>query len=323
MPEKLSDNKTEITANSAWERTVLEKLAFAAVNEQRRGRYWSIFFKSLFAVYIGLGIWLIYDPLSHGNVSAASKHTAVIDVTGVIADGAESSADNIIDGLHDAVENKGTKGIILHFNTPGGSPVQAGYVYDEIRRIKKEKPDLPILAVVSDVCASGGYYIAAAADKIYVHPSSVLGSIGVIMNGFGFVDTLKMLGVERRLVTGGAHKALLDPFGPVDMLEKERIQNLVNQIHQQFIDAVKTGRGERLKETPDMFSGMVWAGNEAVALGLADDLGDVRHVAKDIIGAEDRVNYTPQEHLLDRVSRRLGTSFGHSITGFLGLNGVR
>jgi protease-4 len=321
MSEQQSDHKAGAESanagNSNWERGVLEKLVFATVTEQRRARHWGIFFKSLFAIYLGVSIWLIASPFGHENLSTSNKHTAVIDVTGTIADGAESSADNIIDGLRDAADSKSVKGIILHFNTPGGSPVQAGYVYDEIRRIKKEKPDLPILAVVSDLCASGGYYIAAAADKIYVHPSSVIGSIGVIMNGFGFVDTIKMLGVERRLVTGGAHKALLDPFAPVDAVEKERIQQLVDQIHQQFIDAVKQGRGTRLKETPDMFSGLVWAGSEAIALGLADDLGDVRHVAKDIIGAEDRVNYTPQEHLLDRISRQMGTSFGHSITGLM------
>jgi protease IV len=321
MSESQSDHKANnesAQANSStWERAVLEKLAFAAITEQRRARYWGIFFKFLFILYLGVGTWLIMEPFDHDNVSGIGNHTAVIDVTGVIADGVEASADNIIDGLRDAVANKNTKGIILNLNTPGGSPVQAGYIYDEIRRIKKENPDLPILAVVSDLCASGGYYVAAAADKIYVHPSSVVGSIGVIMNGFGFVDTLKMLGVERRLVTGGAHKALLDPFGPVDVVEKERIQQLVDQIHRQFIDAVRQGRGNRLKETPDMFSGMVWAGSEAIALGLADDLGDVRHVAKDIIGAEDRVNYTPQERLLDRISHQLGTSFGHSVTGFM------
>ncbi|QFY42941.1 S49 family peptidase [Candidatus Methylospira mobilis] len=321
MSESQSDHKAKAeTTNSNqsnWERAVLEKLVFAAVGEQRRARYWGIFFKSLFAVYLGVSLWLIAGPFDRESASGGNKHTAVIDVTGVIAGDTESSADNIIAGLRDAADSKNVKGIILHLNTPGGSPVQAGYVYDEIRRVKKEKPDLPILAVVSDMCASGGYYIAAAADKIYVHPSSVVGSIGVIMNGFGFVDTIKMLGAERRLITGGAHKALLDPFGPVDAVEKERIQQLVDQIHLQFIDAVKQGRGNRLKETPDMFSGMVWAGSEAIALGLADDVGDIRHVAKDIIGAEDRVNYTPQEQLLDRLSHQLGSSFGHSISGFL------
>jgi protease-4 len=204
-------------------------------------------------------------------------------------------------------------------NSPGGSPVQSAYVFEEIRRIKKEKPGLPIHAVVSDLCASGCYYIAAAADKIFVHPASVVGSIGVIMNGFGFVDTMQRLGVERRLLTAGEHKALLDPFSPVNEVEKQHLQEVIDSVHQQFIAAVKQGRGERLKESPDLFSGLVWTGEEAIKLGLADAVGDARSVAKDVIGEKETVNFTPRERLIDRISHRLGASLGAALQSAAGL----
>lgn len=300
-------------APASWEREVLEKLLLASVNEQRRARRWGIFFKSLFLAYLAVVLWLVAEPFVGHTRAGSSEHTAVVDVVGMIADGAETNADNIIEGLRAAVEDKGTKGIILRMNTPGGSPVQSAYVYEEIRRIKKEKPNLPIHAVVSDLCASGGYYIAAAADKIFVSPASVVGSIGVIMNGFGFVDAIGRVGVERRLMTAGEHKAMLDPFTPVSPVEKEHIQGVLNNVHSQFIDAVKQGRGERLKENPDLFSGLVWTGEEGVRLGLVDEFGDVRSVAKTVIGAEEMVNFTPREHLIDRLSHRIGASFEHAL----------
>jgi len=304
-------NKNSVPAH--WERELLEKVLLASLNEQRRSRRWGIFFKLLFLAYLAAALWLVAEPFGGLTHSGSAKHTALIDVQGMITDGAEANADGIIEGLRAAIEDKATKGIILRMNTPGGSPVQAAYVYEEIRRIKKEKPNLPIHAVVSDMCASGGYYIAAAADKIFVNTASVIGSIGVIMNGFGFVDAIGKLGVERRLMTAGDHKAILDPFIPVSSREKEHIQGLINNIHHQFIDAVKQGRGNRLKNDPELFSGLVWTGEEGIKLGLVDAVGDVRSVAKNVIGAEELVNFTPREHLFDRLSHRIGASFEHAL----------
>ena len=319
MSEQKTDEHTP--GQSVWEREVLEKLVMASVTEHRRARRWGIVFKSLLLAYAVVALWLIAEPLSGRKHSDSGQHTAVISVAGPIVDGAETNADNIIEGLRAAVESKGTKGIILKMNTPGGSPVQAAYVYQEIRRLKQEKPDLPIHAVVSDLCASGGYYIASAADKIFVSPSSVVGSIGVIMNGFGFVDAMKNLGIERRLMTAGEHKAILDPFTQVNPAEKSHIQGLINDVHRQFIDAVKQGRGERLKENPDLFSGLVWTGDESIRLGLADQIGDVRSVAKEVIGAKELVDFTTQERLIERLSHRIGASFGQSVAEMLGLSG--
>lgn len=293
-----------------WERETLEKVLLASVEEQRRARRWGIFFKSLLALYVGVALWMTFKPLGKASRDEGAGHTAVIDVVGLIAPGQQASAENLIEGLRSAAENKNTKGIILRMNSPGGSPVQAAYVYEEIRRLKKLKPELPIHAVVADMCASGGYYIASAADKIYVNNASIIGSIGVIMGSFGFVDTMKMLGVERRIMTAGAHKALLDPFAPVDVVAEKHMQGLLGQVHQQFIAAVKEGRGARLKETPDMFSGLIWTGGEGIRLGLADEIGDARSVAENIIGAKKLVDFNPEENFLDRMTRRFGAAAG-------------
>ena len=198
-------------------------------------------------------------------------------------------------------------------NTPGGSPVQSDYIYREIKRLKGEHPDTPIYAVVSDICASGGYYIAAAADKIYVNPASIVGSIGVIMNGFGFVDTMNKYGIERRLITAGEHKAMLDPFSPADAEEKAHMKGLILQVHQQFIQSVKAGRGDRLKDNPDLFSGLVWTGEESVKLGLADDIGSAGSVARDIIGEEKIINFTQQQDFMSRLSKRIGAALEHIV----------
>lgn len=321
--EMLEEQETTPTTgknpSTPWEREVLEKLLLASISEQRKARRWGILFKSLFLIYLAIALWLVAEPFGGLSRSGSSTHTAVVDVEGMIAEGGATNADNIIEGLRAAIEDKRTKGIILRMNTPGGSPVQSAYVYEEIRRIKKEKPNFPIFAVVSDLCASGGYYIAAAADKIFVNPVSVVGSIGVIMNGFGFVDAISKLGVERRLMTAGEHKAIMDPFKPVSEVEKEHIQGLINHIHQQFIGAVRQGRGARLKDDPELFSGLVWTGEESIKLGLADEVGDVHSVAKTIIGAEDLVNFTPREHLFDRLSHRIGASLGYALQSAVGL----
>ncbi len=305
--------------NSGWERDLIEKVALAAITEQTRARRWGIAFKSLLFVYLFIVLGVAIDP-KFGNEHHGSKgddHTAVIDLMGQIGEDKDANADSIIKGLRDAVEDKHTKGIILHANSPGGSPVQSAYVYDEIRRIKKEHPSLHIFTVVSDMCASGCYYIASATDKIFVNPASLVGSIGVLMDGFGFVDGMQKLGVERRLLTAGSHKAMLDPFTPRKENETIYMQSLLNQVHQQFITAVKTGRGSRLKETPELFSGLVWTGEEGVKLGLVDEFATQNEVAKNLIGAENEVNFTPQEHLFDRLAGRLGTSFGQTIGSFL------
>jgi protease-4 len=299
-----------------WEKEVLEKLAFAAIDEQKTARRWGIFFKLLTFGYLLLIFAIAVYPKWEAQMESSGdeKHAAIIDVAGVIAEGNDgTSADAVIEGLRDAVKDSNTKGIILNINSPGGSPVQSAYIYDEIRRLKGKHPDMPIYAVVGDICASGGYYIASAADKIYVNSASIIGSIGVIMNGFGFVNVLEKLGVERRLLTAGAHKALLDPFSPAKEQETQHMQGLLNQVHQQFIDAVKAGRGNRLKESPDMFSGLVWTGTEGVKLGLADDFGSVDSVARDVLGTEEKVNFTPHEKLLERLAGKFGASFGHAI----------
>ncbi len=314
--ENQQDNliTTDTTQEAGWEREIIRKLALAAVTEQTRARRWGVFFKSLIFIYLFAVFGMAIYPKIKMDIGVDSKyHTAVIDVVGVIAEGKDANATDIIESLRDAVKDKNTKGIILHSNSPGGSPVQSAYVYEEIRNIKKEHPDLPIYAVVSDMCASGCYYIASASDKIFVNQSSLIGSIGVLMDGFGFVDIMQKMGVERRLLTAGAHKAMLDPFSAAKEDETKYMQGLLDQVHQQFISAVKAGRGDRLKETPDMFSGLVWTGEAGVKLGVADGFGNDDYVAKDIIGAEKLVDFTQQGSLLDKMTGKLGASFGQAI----------
>ncbi len=301
-----------------WEHNVIEKIALASIQEQSRARKWGIFFKSLFFIYVFSLLGMNVYPKIKDSLGGDGKyHTAVVDISGVIAEDKEANAADIIESLRDAAKDDQTKGIILHANSPGGSPVQSNYVFEEIRNIKKEHPTLPIYAVVSDICASGCYYIASASDKIFVNPSSLIGSIGVIMDGFGFVDVMQKLGVERRLLTAGAHKAMLDPFSPPKADETEFMQSLINQVHQQFINAVKTGRGDRLKETPDMFSGLVWTGEESIKIGISDAYGNDDFVAKNIIGAEKQVNFSQQKSFLDKMSGKLGASFGQALGSLL------
>ena len=292
-----------------WQKDVISKLAFAAVDEQRRARKWGIFFKAIFFVYI-LVLMIAAFSSSDGNTNMgkAKEHTALVEVSGVIAAGAEASADNIIQGLRSAFIEPKAKAVILRINSPGGSPVQAGYVYDEIKRLRKLHKEKKVYAVVADMCASGGYYIAVAADEIYADKASIVGSIGVLMNGFGFTKAMKTLGVERRLYTAGTSKGFLDPFSEVKKSDKEHIQTLLGTIHKQFIDTVKEGRGKRLVDNEKLFTGLVWTGEESVALGLTDGLGSSSFVAREIIEAEKIIDYTPRPNYIDRFADRLGVA---------------
>lgn len=303
-----------------WERKVIEEFAGSVLKEKRRARRWGIFFKVLTFLYLFaiLGV-LIPDGLQETKISDG-KHTAVVDIKGVIADNTEASAENVIKGLRDAFKHKNTKGVILRINSPGGSPVQAGYINDEIYRLKEKYPNKKVYAVVTDMCASGGYYIAVAADEIYVDKASVVGSIGVLMNGFGFVDMLGKLGIERRLLTAGEHKAILDPFSPQKEFDLEHMKKMLAQVHQQFIDTVKKGRGKRLKETKDIFSGLFWSGEESIKLGLADGLGSSSYVAREIIGAENMVDFTKSEDVLERFARKVGAGAASMLTRVMGVD---
>lgn len=290
-----------------WERKTLERLAFSTLKEQRRARRWGVFFKFLFAAYLFIFL-LLYFPGQIEMPGMAERHTALVEVDGIISADTFASAENITKGLQAAFENEHTAGIILRINSPGGSPVQAGYINDEIRRLRQEHPKIPVYAVITDVCASGGYYIAVAADQIYADKASIVGSIGVVLNSFGFVDAMEKLGIERRLFTAGDHKFFLDPFSPVKEFEKQHIQDMLETIHKQFIEVVKEGRGDRLKGNPSLFSGLVWTGEEALDLGLVDSLGSSNYVAREIIKAETIVDYTPQAPFLERFAGRLGTA---------------
>ncbi|MFA5170186.1 MAG: S49 family peptidase [Sulfuriferula sp.] len=302
-----------------WEREVLEKVALAAVKEQRSARRWSIFFKTLGFGYIFILLFLFMNWSGDNKLDIDGKHTALVELNGTISSN-EVSADQIISGLQDAFKDKGTQGVILRINSPGGSPVQAGQIYDEIKRLRVKYPTIPLYVVVDDLCASGGYYVAAAADKIYVDKASLVGSIGVLMDGFGFTGTMGKLGVERRLLTAGVNKGFLDPFSPVNPQQEAYAKVMLEQIHQQFIQAVRAGRGTRLHETPDMFSGLIWSGEESVRLGLADGLGSTESVARDVIHAEKIVDYSPQEGFADRFAKRFGVELGKNINPLAALN---
>jgi len=295
-----------------WERHALERIALAGLDEQRRARRWGIFFKMLIFIYlfallfIGLG-WVGKKDASSG------KHTALVDITGVISSNSLASAENVIAGLQEAFKDKRTQGVVLRINSPGGSPVQAGYINDEIKRLRVKYPGIPLYAVIEDICASGGYYIAVAADKIYVDKASIVGSIGVLMDSFGFTGTMEKLGVERRLLAAGENKNFLDPFSPVVEAHKQHAEQMLDQIHQQFIGVVRQGRGKRLKETPDMYSGLLWVGQKSIDLGLADALGNLEYVARDVIKAEEIVDYTLRENVAERLAKKFGAGMGEAL----------
>ena len=305
-----------------WERELIEELALSSLNEKQRTRRWGIFFKLLTFAYLFVFIWLMVDRGSQEIAGRKGEHTALVNVNGVIMDGAEASADTVISGLREAFKSKNAKGVIVRINSPGGSPVQAGYINDEIERLKKKHPDTKVYAVVTDLCASGGYYIAVAADEIYVDKSSIVGSIGVLMNGFGMVEGMEKLGIERRLMTAGEHKALMDPFSPVKEYERQHIQGMLDQMHQQFISEVKEGRGDRLKGGSNIFSGLFWTGEESVKLGLADGLGSSSYVARELIKAEEIVDYTPSKDWLEQFSMNVGASAGNELGKILGVSSI-
>jgi protease-4 len=293
-----------------WERGLIEKLATAALKEQRRARLWGIFFKLLTFAYLTVIILLAVD-WKGGEISG--KHTALVEVSGIIAPGNDASAERVMDALQAAFKDKNTQGVVVRVNSPGGSPVQAQSIYDEMRRLRKLHPKVPLYVVVEDLCASGGYYVAVGADRIYVAKSSLLGSIGVRMDGFGVTGLMDKLGVERRLLTAGENKGFLDPFLPVDEKQKQHAQAMLNEIHQQFIGVVREGRGKRLKETPDMFSGLIWTGQKSVELGLADAFGSLDYVAREVIKAENIVDYTQKENIAEKFARRIGAGAASAV----------
>ena len=297
--------------DSNWQQQTIEKLALSGYKEQKSARRWSIFFKLLTFAYLGFLLIMAFGWF--GGKNSAAPHTALIDVNGVIEAGGAVNADSFISSLHDAYDSSGTKGIILRFNTPGGSPVQAGIINDEIVRQKKLHPKIPVYGVVEDICASGGYYIAAATDKIYVDKGSIVGSIGVLMDGYGFTEVMKKVGIERRLLTAGENKAMLDPFSPVNEKHKAYAQTLINEVHEQFKTIVRSGRGSRLKETPETFSGLFWSGEQSIKLGLADALGSADFVAREVIKQEEIVDYTTQETVVDRFAKRFGASMAKAV----------
>ncbi len=296
------------TPNEGSEKQVLEKLLLSSLREQRRARQWSIFFKSLTFIYLFILLFVGLGWFGDSGMSISGKHTALVELRGVIAPDSISSADNVNAGLQHAFKDQKTQGVILRINSPGGSPVQAGYINDEIRRLRAEYPRIPLYVVVEDVCASGGYYVAVAADKIFVDKASIIGSIGVLMNGFGFTNAMDKLGIERRLLTAGKNKAFLDPFSPVNPEQAEYAKKMLDDIHKQFIEVVQEGRGKRLKNTPEIFSGIVWTGQKSIDMGLADAMGSAEYVAREIIKAEHIVDYTTREGFAERFAKRFGAA---------------
>lgn len=320
----MTDEQKDISRSSPgdedrqWQQDLLNRLAFASVNEQRRARRWSILFKTLLFVYL-FSILFLYRPGAwEAEKLVTGDHTALVELEGVIAADTAASADTIITGLRDAFESSHVKGVILRINSPGGSPVQSGYINAEIRRLREEHPDIPLYAVVTDICASGGYYVAVAADEIYADKASIVGSIGVRMDSFGFVDAIDKLGIERRLLTAGEHKGLLDPFQETRPEEVAHVQGLLDNIHAQFIATVKEGRKDKLVDDPALFSGLFWTGEQGVELGLVDGLASASQVARELIGAEEIVDYTPRPDFLERFSERFGVAMARAVAEMVG-----
>lgn len=299
--------------SSSRDAQTLERVLLATIEEQRRARRWKIFFRFAWLALVVLSALAWFRGAGGPHLGGAGRHTALVDVRGLIDSEGEASAENVVDSLRAAFLDPRTAGVVLRISSPGGSPVQSGIIYQEIRRLRAKHPDIPLHAVVEEVCASGGYYIAAAADRIYVDQASLIGSIGVLMDGFGFSEVMKKFGVERRLITAGDNKAFLDMFSPQSESHRAHAQLMLNEIHRQFIDAVRTGRGDRLKDDPQIFSGLVWTGARSIELGLADALGSISSVARDVFQAEEIVDFSRHENLADRLARRFGAQAAQSV----------
>jgi len=326
MTEIQNNDQQPVTGRDKQEQAVVDRLVFAALREQTRARRWRIGVMLFFIIYLTVvtvvGFSRSSGGFTIGGKADGEKHTAVVKLSGVIASGESGGSETIIAGLEAAFEHEDTAAIVLEINSPGGSPVQAAYIYDEIQRLKQEHESIPVHAVVVDIAASGGYFVAAAADRIYVNQSSLVGSIGVRMDAFGFVDLMKKVGVERRLLTAGENKGLFDPFLPEQAEQKAHLQSMLDEVHAHFIDAVKKGRGDRLVETEGVFSGLIWSGERALSMGLVDAYGTTRSVAREL-DAEDIVDFTPSSGLLDRIADRIGSSLGRSISSqILGIPGL-
>ena len=291
-----------------WERATLEKLAFAALEEQRVARRWRTFVRLSWLVLLAVVVWAVINR-SGPSANVSTPHTALVEIKGEIESGGQTSAEVVIAAVRAAFEDEGALAVVLLINSPGGSPVQAGIISDELRRLKV-KHNKPLYAVVEETCASAAYYIAVSADRIFVNKASVVGSIGVLVDGFGFTGLMEKLGVERRLMTAGENKGFLDPFSPQTERQRAFAQAMLDQIHLQFIQAVKTGRGKRLKETPETFSGLFWTGQQAIELGLADQLGSLDFVAREVVKAEEIVDYTRRENVAERLAKRFGAAIG-------------
>lgn len=298
---------------AGWERDVLEKLVLGTLEEKRRARRWGIFFKLLTVAWLAAVLLLAGGWLGREAKVSAGRHTALVELRGVIAADSEAAAEDIVDSLRAAFDDTRTVGVVLRINSPGGSPVQAGIIHDEIRRLRALHPDTPLYAVVEEVCASGGYYVAAAADRIYVDKASLVGSIGVLMEGFGFVGAMEKLGIERRLLTAGSNKGFLDSFSPLPDDQRRHAQAMLDEIHQQFIQVVRAGRGDRLKDSPELFSGLAWTGAHSVEMGLTDALGSVDSVARDVLEAPDLVDFSTRKNLVERLTRRFGAAAGETL----------
>lgn len=314
MTEQEPDTHASRSTTDQQSHKVVDRLVFAALTEQRRARRWRVFFMLFFVGYLSVVTVILLGDRAGDAASVADgeKHTALVTLNGLIAPGQGGGADNIIEGLRAAFEHDDTAGIVLEINSQGGLPVQAADIYDEIRRLRQDNPDIPLYAVIGDSAFSGGYFVAAAADRIYANKSSLLGSIGVRMGSFGFVDLMQKVGVERRLLTAGENKGLLDPFSPPDPEVNAHIQSMLQEVHTHFIDAVKQGRGDRLAQDDELFSGLIWSGERALALGLIDDFGNRRSVAREF-EAEEIVDFTPKPGLLSRIASQVGSSAGQRI----------
>jgi len=316
MADVETDTNQSTTGSGKQAQPVVDRLVFAALREQTRARRWRVGFMLFFIIYLSVITTILLTGQDDDEYAEGEKHTAVVKLNGIIASGEEAGAENIITGLKAAFEHDDTAGIVIEINSPGGSPVQSAYIFDEIMRLKQKHDSIPVYAVVADIAASGGYFVAAAADKIYANQSSLVGSIGVRMDAFGFVEMMKKIGVERRLLVAGENKAIFDPFLPEQSDQKAHLQSMLNEVHEHFISAVKQGRGDRLVVNEDIFSGLIWSGEKALGLGLVDAYGNTHSVAREL-EAERVVDFTPESELLERMANLFGSSVGRGISQYL------